>query len=131
VSEPDRPDPDALLASIQQSEAQLRRGRLKIFFGMAPGVGKTYAMLVAARKEHHAGGNVLVGLVETHGREETQQLLDGLTVLPRKTVEYRGTRLEEFDLEAALARRPAVLEPFDATEGRASFDAAFGGRWAA
>ena len=109
MPDPDRPDPDALLASIQKSEAQLRRGRLKLFFGMAPGVGKTYAMLVAARKEHSAGGNVLVGLVETHGREETQQLLEGLPLLPRKSVEYRGTRLEEFDLEAALARRPRLI----------------------
>jgi len=73
-----RPDPDALLASIRRSEAKDSRGRLKVFFGMAPGVGKTYAMLEAARKAHAEGMDVVVALVETHGRAETQRLLEGL-----------------------------------------------------
>ena len=86
-----------------------RRGRLKIFFGASPGVGKTYAMLEAARAKRRAGVDVVVGVVETHGRAETEALLEGLEVLPRKSVEYRGTTLEEFDLDAALARQPALL----------------------
>jgi two-component system sensor histidine kinase KdpD len=103
-----RPNPDALLASLQRTEAKERRGRLKVFFGMAPGVGKTYAMLEAAHKAQSAGVDLVVALVETHGREETRQLLDGLPALPRKAVEYRGTQLGELDLEALLARRPRL-----------------------
>jgi two-component system sensor histidine kinase KdpD len=103
-----RPDPDALLASIRRSEAKATRGRLKVFFGMAPGVGKTYAMLQAARKAHAEGMDVVVALVETHGREETQLLLEGLPVVPRKLIAYRGTQLGELDLEAVLARRPRL-----------------------
>ncbi len=102
-----RPDPDALLAVAAREDA--RRGRLKIFFGAAPGVGKTYAMLEAARRLRQAGEDVVVGLVETHGRGETAALLDGLEVLPRLRQEYRGTQLEEFDLDAALTRRPGLL----------------------
>ena len=108
MSEPVRPDPDALLASLKQAEAKQARGRLKMFFGMAPGVGKTYAMLQAARKEHAEGVDVVVALVETHGREETERLLEGLPVLPRKPVAYRGIQLAELDLEAVLARRPRL-----------------------
>jgi two-component system sensor histidine kinase KdpD len=104
-----RPDPDALLASIRKSEAKAARGRLKVFFGMAPGVGKTYAMLQAARKAHAEGVDVVVALVETHGREETRSLLEGLPVIPRKTTTYHGTQLEELDLEAVLARRPYLV----------------------
>jgi len=103
-----RPDPDALLASLKQAEVKQARGRLKIFFGMAPGVGKTYAMLQAARKEQAEGVDVAVALVETHGREETQRLLEGLPVLPRKPVAYRGIQIPELDLEAVLARRPRL-----------------------
>jgi two-component system sensor histidine kinase KdpD len=103
-----RPNPDALLASIQRTEAKGRRGRLKVFFGMAPGVGKTYAMLEAAHKAQAAGVDLVVALVETHGREETRQLLDGLPALPRQQVEYRGTQLGELDLEGLLARRPRL-----------------------
>ena len=106
LPEPDRPDPDALLARIHGQE---RRGRLKIFFGAAAGVGKTYALLEAARAQRAAGVDVVVGWVETHGRAETEALLAGLERLPPRPVEYRGTRLQEFDLDAALARRPAVL----------------------
>jgi two-component system sensor histidine kinase KdpD len=103
-----RPNPDALLASIQRTEAKARRGRLKVFFGMAPGVGKTYAMLEAAHKTLAAGVDLVVALVETHGRAETEALLQGLPALPRQTVEYRGTQLGELDLEALLARRPRL-----------------------
>ena len=108
MPDPSRPDPDALLASLKQAEARQSRGRLKVFFGMAPGVGKTYAMLEAARKAHAEGMDVVVALVETHGRAETQHLLAGLPVIPRKPIDYHGTRLEELDLEAVLARRPRL-----------------------
>lgn len=101
--------PDELLAAIKESEAKKGRGRLKVFLGMAPGVGKTYAMLAAGRQEINQGKNVLVGLVETHGRIETQQMLDDLPLLPRKELKYRGTTLTEFDLEAALKKRPKLI----------------------
>ena len=104
-----RPDPDALLEKVQREEEEQRRGRLKIFFGGCAGVGKTYAMLVAAREQHDKGVDVVVGIAETHGRAETAVLLDGLEVLPRRQVPYRGRQLSEFDLDAALARRPALL----------------------
>ncbi len=102
-----RPDPDALLAAAVRDDE--KRGRLKIFFGAAPGVGKTYTMLEAARRARAEGVDVVVGLVETHGRGETAALLDGLEVLPRRQHDHRGKQLEEFDLDAALARRPALL----------------------
>lgn len=105
----DRPDPDALLAAIRRDERTAHRGRLKIFFGFSPGVGKTYAMLEAARRLRDAGVDVVAGIVETHGREETARLLEGLEVLPRAEVAYRGRALHEFDLDAALVRRPGVL----------------------
>jgi two-component system sensor histidine kinase KdpD len=104
-----RPDPDALLASLHREEAKARRGRLKVFFGMCPGVGKTFAMLRAAHEEMRDRADVVVGLVETHGRIETEALLAGLTVLPRKVIDYRGTQLAEADLEAILARRPKLV----------------------
>ena len=104
-----RPDPDALLARVQEEEAQKRRGKLKVFFGAAAGVGKTYAMLEAAREQRRHGVDVVVGYVELHRRAETEALLEGLEVLPRRTVEYRGATLSEFDLDAALARRPALI----------------------
>ena len=104
-----RPDPDALLASLQKEEARAARGRFKIFFGMCPGVGKTYAMLKAAHEERRDGKQVVVGVVETHGRAETQALLEGLTVLPRRQVAYRGAQLSEMDLEAILAMRPKLV----------------------
>jgi two-component system sensor histidine kinase KdpD len=104
-----RPDPEALLARVREEERKAARGRLKVFFGAAPGVGKTYAMLEAARARGHEGVEVVVGVVETHGRPETAALLVGLPVLPRRTVEYRGITLQEFDLEAALARRPGLI----------------------
>src|SRR5262245_48335632 len=104
-----RPDPDALLASVQRDERRARRGRLKVFFGMCPGVGKTFAMLRAAHEEQRDTADVIVGVVETHGRTETEALLAGLTVLPRKVVDYRGTQLSEADLETILTRRPKLV----------------------
>jgi two-component system sensor histidine kinase KdpD len=104
-----RPDPDALLAQLQQEEARSRRGRLKIFFGAAPGVGKSYAMLEAARAQKAANVDVVIGYVELHGRRETEALLEGLEVLPPQSLEYRGMVLTEFDLDAALKRAPKLL----------------------
>lgn len=101
-----RPDPDALLASLQRDEQRSRRGKLKIFFGMCPGVGKTYAMLRAAQQELKDGTDLVVGVVETHGRAETEALLAGLPIIPRRTIEYRGIQVTEMDLDALLARRP-------------------------
>lgn len=100
-----RPHPDALLAAAGHEG----RGRLKIFLGAAPGVGKTYAMLSGARRLSLAHLDVVVGVVETHGRVETEAVLAGLEILPRLPVPYRGTELSEFDLDAALARHPALL----------------------
>ena len=101
----DRPDPDALArASLREA-----RARLKIFLGAAPGVGKTYEMLVQARRRQGEGLDVVAGYIETHGRVETESQIGTLTVLPRRVVPYRGQTLEEFDLDAALARRPALL----------------------
>ena len=105
----ERPDPDQLLERVRADEARRARGKLKIFFGAAAGVGKTYAMLEAARAQQAAGVDVMIGWVETHGRAETEALLPGLERLPPRTVEYRGTTLREFDLDAALARRPALI----------------------
>jgi two-component system sensor histidine kinase KdpD len=104
-----RPDPDELLRRVAEEKRQAERGKLTLFFGAAPGVGKTYAMLEAAAEEQEAGRDVLVGVVETHGRAETAALLAGLPVLPRRAVPYRGVTLQEFDLDAALARRPGLL----------------------
>ncbi len=100
-----RPDPDALLAAYRQESA----GKLKVFLGAAPGVGKTFAMLQGARRLKAEGVDVVIGLVETHGRAETAALLDGLEALPRRHVEYRGRTIEEFDLDAALARKPQLI----------------------
>lgn len=105
----ERPSPDELLARVQREEAQARRGRLKIFFGYAAGVGKTYAMLEAAQREKQAGIDVVVGYVEPHGRPETSALLAGLEELPPRNIAYRGVTLREFDLDTALARRPTLI----------------------
>src|SRR5262245_54359789 len=104
-----RPDPDALLALAQAEEERERRGKLKVFFGATAGVGKTYAMLEAARELQARGVDVVVGWAETHGRKETAALLEGLERLPPCLVEHRGITLQEFDLDAAKARRPAVI----------------------
>ena len=106
----DRPDPDELLRRMNEAEARASRGKLRIFFGFAPGVGKTYRMLQVARDlatEHKL--DVVVGIVETHQRPETMAMADGLAQLPRKSIAYRGRVLEELDLDAALARKPKLL----------------------
>ncbi|MCF7785338.1 MAG: sensor histidine kinase KdpD [Prosthecobacter sp.] len=104
-----RPDPDALLAQVQLADAVSKSGRLHIFLGMCPGVGKTYAMLQTARQRVKEGVEVLVGIVETHGRSETAALLEGMRVLPRRKLEHRGFTLEEFDIDAVLAQRPRLV----------------------
>src|SRR5436309_1177008 len=105
----DRPDPDELLALAKAEEEREHRGKLKIFFGATAGVGKTYAMLEGARELARRGVDVVVGVVETHGRKETEALLEGLEILPRRAAEHRGAQLQEFDLDGARARRPAVV----------------------
>ncbi len=106
----ERPNPDELLKSVTEEERRSSRGKLTIFFGAAPGVGKTYAMLEAARAELlQEKRDVVVGVIETHGRYDTGALLLGLPILPRKRMDHRGIVIEEFDLDAALERSPAVL----------------------
>jgi two-component system, OmpR family, sensor histidine kinase KdpD len=102
-----RPSPEALLEAARREES--RAGKLRIFVGAAPGVGKTYAMLETARARRKDGYDVVVGVVETHGRRETEALLDGLEVIPRRRIEYRGQWLEEMDLDAIIARRPQIV----------------------
>jgi two-component system sensor histidine kinase KdpD len=104
-----RPDPDALLARVQREEARAKRGKLTVFFGATAGVGKTYSMLEAARSRKAKGADVVVGYVEPHGRAETEALLQGLEQLPYFQVSYRGRTLRDFDLDAALARKPELL----------------------
>ncbi len=101
-----RPSPEALLEAARREDS--RAGRLKIFVGAAPGVGKTYEMLQSAHAKRKAGVDVVVGVVETHGRAETEALLDGLEVVPRRRLEYKGQALEEMDLDALIARRPQI-----------------------
>jgi two-component system sensor histidine kinase KdpD len=104
-----RPDPEELLARIQASEQKKARGSLRIFFGYAAGVGKTYTMLEEARRQQAAGKRVLIGYIEPHGRPETLALLEGLPALPPREVEYRGVRMKELDLEKALEARAEIL----------------------
>jgi two-component system, OmpR family, sensor histidine kinase KdpD len=108
MTERARPDPDLLLEQVTEAAARAKRGRLKVFLGAAPGVGKTVAMLEAAHLAK-ASRDVVVGVVETHGRSDTARLLEGMETLPRRRVTYRGTTLDEFDLDAALVRRPELL----------------------
>jgi two-component system, OmpR family, sensor histidine kinase KdpD len=117
-----RPNPDTLLASLQKQDVRAKRGRLKVFFGMAPGVGKTFAMLEAARREQAAGRNVAIGYVETHGRKETEALTEGLPGVPRRRLDYRGVALTEMDLDAVLARAPqlALVDEFAHTNAPGS-----------
>lgn len=105
----DRPNPDELLAGLREEENRAQRGKLRIFFGYAAGVGKTYAMLAAARRELNVGADLVVGYVEPHGRAETESMLEGLESLPMLSVSYRGTALREFDIDAALARNPTII----------------------
>jgi two-component system sensor histidine kinase KdpD len=107
--ENERPDPDQLLAEVKAREDAARRGRLRIYFGASAGVGKTFAMLTAARQLRHEGRDVIVGVVETHGRKETEVLLQDLPSLPLAKIPYQGHTLTEFDLDRALARRPALI----------------------
>src|SRR5260221_4210110 len=104
-----RPDPDELLARIQREEAVATRGKLRIYFGASAGVGKALAMLAAAKRVRAEGREVLVRLVETHGRSDTAAMLEGLDMLPRKRLGHRGQALEEFDLDTALARHPSLV----------------------
>jgi len=104
-----RPDPDKILASITQDEESKKRGKLKIFFGMSPGVGKTYTMLEAAHTDLSKGVDVVVGYVESHNRPETNALLQGLEIIPRKKLEYKGTFVEEMDLDAIILRHPYLV----------------------
>src|ERR1700752_3314577 len=101
-----RPSPEALLEAARRADG--RSGRLKIFVGAAPGVGKTYEMLQSAHARLRAGTDIVVGFVETHGRAETDALLRGLEIIPRKRLEYRGQIIEEMDLDAVIARRPQI-----------------------
>lgn len=105
VEESQRPDPDSLLALANEKP----RGQLKVFFGACAGVGKTFAMLQEAQRLRATGLDVLVGVVETHGRKETEALLPGLSLLPPKRIQHRGRLVQEFDLDAALARHPALI----------------------
>lgn len=107
--EEQRPDPEALLARFESEDPQRRVGRLKIFFGMSAGVGKTFAMLSEAHEKRREGEEVVAGYVETHGRKETEALVAGLEILPTRTISYRGVNLREFDLDAALKRKPALI----------------------
>ena len=94
MSDAERPNRMRFSRSMKREEAKSTRGKLKIFFGMSPGVGKTYAMLQAAREKQAEGCEVVVGIVETHGRKETEALLEGMPIMPRSQVEYRGTTLD-------------------------------------
>jgi len=109
VSDECRPDPDALLARVRGEDGEPGRGRLKIFFGAAAGVGKTYAMLQAGHQRLAEGVDVVVGYADTHGRRETEALLVGLPALAPRSVEYRGSAWREFDLDAALTRKPQLV----------------------
>src|ERR1700758_1073469 len=102
-----RPSPDALLEAARREEGRV--GKLRIFVGAAPGVGKTYEMLQQAHARKKDGYDVVAGVVETHGRRETGGRLEGLEVVPRRRVEYRGQWLEELDLDAVIARRPQIV----------------------
>lgn len=104
-----RADPDKLLAQIKREEIKKSRGAFRVFFGMCPGVGKTYAMLRAAQEQRKLGKNIVVGIVETHGRSDTERMLEGLTIIPLKDFLHRGKNLKEFDIDHALKMRPDIV----------------------
>jgi len=108
MSDEERPDPDELLARIRETEGSHSRAELKIFFGMSAGVGKTYAMLQEAHAAKAQDIDIVLGVIETHGRHETEALVAELESIPLRSVEYRGVLLEELDLDALIARRPAI-----------------------
>jgi two-component system sensor histidine kinase KdpD len=107
--EDERPEPESLLAIAQEEEAAKKRGKLTIYFGAAPGVGKTYSMLYDARIRQQEGIDVVAGYVETHGRAETETLLEGLEIIPPVVMDYKGVRLKEIDLDGILARSPKLV----------------------
>ena len=104
-----RPDPDELLASLKLEEEKSKRGKLKIFFGMCAGVGKTYTMLQTAQAEKSKGCDIIIGYVETHNRKETAELAEGFELIPRKTYQYKSTTVHEMDLDAIIARKPQLV----------------------
>jgi two-component system, OmpR family, sensor histidine kinase KdpD len=109
INEENRPNPDELLASLQSEDLKSKRGKLKIFFGMCAGVGKTYTMLQAAHAEKVKQNDIVIGYVETHNRSETAELVKGFELIPRRAYEYRSTRVEEMDLDAIIARNPRIV----------------------
>lgn len=109
VEEDKRPDPDELLSIINAQESDTKKGRLKVFFGGCAGVGKTYAMLSSAQERFREGLDVVVGIVETHGRGDTEKMLEGLPKIPLKEIQHKGITIKEFDLDAAIARKPAII----------------------
>ena len=107
--EDNRPDPDELLAALKKEEEKTRRGRLKIFFGMCAGVGKTYTMLETAHAELLKDSDIIIGYVETHNRRETAQLAEGFELIPRKAIDYKTTMMQEMDIDAIIARNPQIV----------------------
>lgn len=105
----DRPDPDELLASLKLNEEKSKKGKLKIFFGMCAGVGKTYTMLQTAQAEKLKGCDIVIGYVETHKRKETAELVKGFEIIPRRIYQYKSTSVEEMDLDAIIARKPQIV----------------------
>jgi two-component system sensor histidine kinase KdpD len=103
-----RPDPDELLASLKLEEEKSKRGKLKIFFGMCAGVGKTYTMLKTAQAEKLKGSDIIIGYVETHNRKETAELTEGFELIPRKSYKYKSAIVYEMDLDAVIARNPRI-----------------------
>src|SRR5664280_2438859 len=104
-----RPDPDELLASIKLEEERSKRGKLKIFFGMCAGVGKTYTMLKTAQAEKSKRCDIIIGYIETHNRKETADLAEGFELIPRKIYQYKSTTVTEMDLDAIIARKPQIV----------------------
>ena len=105
----ERPNPDELLAALAKEEEKSKKGKLKIFFGMCAGVGKTYTMLQAAHDEKKKGNDIVIGYIETHNRKETVALVQGFEIIPRKTIEYKSTSVQEMDLDAIIARNPQIV----------------------
>ncbi|MRS01679.1 sensor histidine kinase KdpD, partial [bacterium] len=109
IIDDNRPDPDELLASLINEEEKGKRGKLKIFFGMCAGVGKTYTMLQTALAEKSKGSDIIIGYIETHNRKETADLVEGFELIPRKTYDYKSTSVREMDLDAIIERKPQTV----------------------
>ncbi len=109
IYEDNRPDPDELLASLISEEEKSKRGKLKIFFGMCAGVGKTYTMLETGHAEKLKGSDIIIGYIETHSRKETAELAEGFELIPRKSYEYKSIPVQEMDLDAVIARKPRIV----------------------